>query len=62
MTEEQKRAFAKFKSKHFAAVQTDTLLGAEDNDADRFFQLERKAKLFWQQAAEAEQEFLALLS
>ena len=61
MTPEQKNAFNKFKNRYFAAVQTDTLLGDSKWGGEASISLERKAKLFWAQAAEAEKEFLLTL-
>lgn len=55
------QAFTKFKGKYHAAVQTDTLLGECDNNNDRFFRLEKKAKQFWTDAKTAEEEFLKLI-
>lgn len=45
MSEALLRAYRTLINKHFAAVQTDTLLGQCDDD--KFFGMERKAKLFW---------------
>jgi hypothetical protein len=53
------KAFIKFKNKYYAAVQTDTLLGQCDDN--RVTTLEKKARLFWEQANDAEREFKQML-
>jgi hypothetical protein len=56
MDERLKHAFNTVINKHHAAVQTDTQLEFTDK-----WQLEKKAKLFWEQYHEVEAAFLTLL-
>ena len=57
-----RNAFKNFKDRYFRAVQTDTLLGECDNDSDKFYSLEKKAKQFWKEAEQAEKDFFVILS
>lgn len=52
------KLFHKFKNKHYAAVQTDTHLGDMDYNDERYYSVEKKAKRFWEDARQAEKEFL----
>ncbi len=61
MTNELVLAYRKLINKHFAAVQTDTLLGECDNDDNRYFKLEKRAKLFWEEFRVQEADFIARL-
>lgn len=67
MDQNLKNAYTKLINKHYSAVQTDARLnemnfevGVEDNSR-KYFAVEKKSKLFWEQFREAEKEFLALL-
>ena len=56
-----KNAYTKLINKHYSAVQTDARLDTMDDNDNKIFAVEKKAKLFWEQFREAEKEFLALL-
>jgi hypothetical protein len=58
MDDRLKNAYTKVINKHYAAVQTDELLGHSDEFSPS---LEQKAKQFWADYTAAEQEFKALL-
>jgi len=61
MSREVYLAFERFKNAHYKAIQTDTLLGECDWNADRAWKLEKKAKQFWEDARKSEREFKEML-
>ena len=61
MRDDIKKALAKFESKHYSAVQADTMLGQCDYDDMKWVSLERKTKKFWADFNAAKQELTALL-
>jgi hypothetical protein len=56
-----KEALQNLENKHYAAVQTDTRLGLEDTDSERFGTLEQRAQRLWKEYREAKREIEGLL-